>query len=329
MITTPPFNLTSKMVASAIDVAGLIEQFTASEKISRNQVLRKTNRIKTIHGSLSIEQNTLSEDQITAIIEGKHVTGPAKDITEAENAIEIYNLLEKLDPYSIDDLLYAHSIMTRNLIEDSGRFRNRGAGVVNQTGDIIHLGAAPNLIPYLMEDLFKWVKSAEDIPMLIRSSVFHYELETIHPFADGNGRMGRLWQTLLLTKWKPSFAWIPVESIIHDNQSEYYNAINESNSIGESTPFIEFMLPVNRQAVIDAINESYKKMSDAKAEISDRETMILKFLASHESISNADVRNMLSVSPATANRLLSALVKKGVIEKQFRNRHWVYTLRSS
>ena len=127
MITTPPFKLTSKMVASAIDVAGLIEQFTASEKISRNQVLRKTNRIKTIHGSLSIEQNTLSEDQITAIIEGMHVTGPAKDITEAENAIEIYNLLEKLDPYSIDDLLYAHSIMTRNLIEDSGRFRNRGA----------------------------------------------------------------------------------------------------------------------------------------------------------------------------------------------------------
>ena len=188
--------------------------------------------------------------------------------------------------------------MTRNLIEDSGRFRNRGAGVVNQTGDIIHLGAAQNLIPYLMEDLFKWVKSAEDIPMLIRSSVFHYELETIHPFADGNGRMGRLWQTLLLTKWKLSFAWISVESIIHDNQSEYYNAINES----------------------------YKKMSDAKAEISDRETMILKFLASHESISNADVRNMLSVSPATANRLLSALVKKGVIEKQFRNRHWVYTL---
>ena len=216
--------------------------------------------------------------------------------------------------------------MTRNLIEDSGRFRNRGAGVVNQTGDIIHLGAAQNLIPYLMEDLFKWVKSAEDIPMLIRSSVFHYELETIHPFADGNGCMGRLWQTLLLTKWKLSFAWISVESIIHDNQSEYYNAINESNSIGESTPFIEFMLPVNRQAVIDAINESYKKMSDAKAEISDRETMILKFLASHESISNADVRNMLSVSPATANRLLSALVKKGVIEKQFRNRHWVYTL---
>ena len=257
------------MVASAIDVAGLIEQFTASERISRNPVLRKTNRIKTIHGSLSIEQNTLSEDQITALIDGKHVAGPAKDITEAENAIEIYNLLEKLDPYSIDDLLYAHSIMTRNLIEDSGRFRNRGAGVVNQTGDIIHLGAAPNLIPYLMEDLFKWVKSAEDIPMLIRSSVFHYELETIHPFADGNGRMGRLWQTLLLTKWKPSFAWIPVESIIHDNQSEYYNAINESSSIGESTPFIEFMLPVIRQAVIDAINESYKKMSDAKAEMSD------------------------------------------------------------
>ena len=127
MITTPPFKLTSKMVASAIDVAGLIEQFTASEEISRNQVLRKKNRIKTIHGSLSIEQNTLSEDQITAIIEGMHVTGPAKDITEAENAIEIYNLLEKLDPYSIDDLLYAHSIMTRNLIEDSGRFRNRGA----------------------------------------------------------------------------------------------------------------------------------------------------------------------------------------------------------
>ena len=185
-----------------------------------------------IHGSLAIEQNTLTIEQVTAVINGKRVLAPPKDIAEAKNAYEIYECLDELDPYSVDDLLTAHGVMTRGLIDESGMFRSRAVRVADTEGNIIHFGTLPQYVPEAVENLLKWVKTS-DLHMLIRSCVFHYEFELIHPFADGNGRVGRPWHTFLLSKWNPAFAWLPVESIIHENQQAYYAAINASNAAGE------------------------------------------------------------------------------------------------
>ena len=155
--------------------------------------------------------------QVTAVLGGKHVLAPPKDIAEVKNAYEIYERLPQLNPYSIDDLLAAHKIMTRDLVQESGMFRSKPVGVVDQQGNILHFGTLPAYVPQLVEELMDWTKNS-DLHMLIRSCVFHYEFEVIHPFADGNGRIGRLWHTLLLSQWNPAFAWLPIESIIYDNQ---------------------------------------------------------------------------------------------------------------
>ena len=251
----PPFQITNKIIDDVAEISELVGRLSAHDHLSSNPNLRRTNRIRTIHGSLAIEQNTLSLEQVTAVLNGKHVLAPPKDIAEVKNAYEIYERLGELAPYSVDDLLTAHGIMTRGLVEESGMFRTRPVGVVDQEGHVLHFGTLPQYVPDLVMELLDWAKHS-DLHMLIRSCVFHYELELIHPFADGNGRVGRLWHTLLLSKWNPVFAWLPVESIIHDHQQEYYDAINASNDAGESTAFIEFMLSVIKASLIDAIHTS-------------------------------------------------------------------------
>ena len=249
----PPFEITNTIIDSVAEIAELVGRLTSTNQLSSNPTLCRSNRIRTIHGSLAIEQNTLSLEQVTAVLNGKHVLAPPKDIAEVKNAYEIYERLDELDPYSVDDLLTAHGIMTRELVDESGMFRTRPVGVVDQEGRVLHFGTLPQYVPDLVMELLDWVKNS-DVHMLIRSCVFHYEFELIHPFADGNGRVGRLWHTLLLSKWNPAFAWLPVESIIHDRQEEYYAAINASNDAGESTVFIEFMLSAIKASLIDAIN---------------------------------------------------------------------------
>ena len=291
--------------------------------LSSNPILRRSNRIRSIHGSLAIEQNTLSLEQVTAILNGKHVLAPPKDIAEVKNAYEIYERLDELDPYSIDDLLIAHGIMTRGLVKESGMIRSRPVGVIDQKGNLLHLGAFPQYVPGLVQDLMDWMKKS-DVHMLIRSCVFHYEFEIIHPFEDGNGRVGRLWHTLLLSKWNPTFAWLPVESIIHDRQEEYYSAINASNNTGKTTVFIEFMLSTIKASLIDAISMS-DEMSN-KSSI--RFNQIENYLKNHPFIMNADVRVLCGVSPATANRILSGLVADGRLVKYLVDGHWAYSMRS-
>ena len=226
----------------------------------------------------------------------------------------------------MDDLLLAHGIMTRGLVEESGMFRTRPVGVVDQAGHILHFGTLPQYVPDLVMELLDWTKHS-DLHMLIRSCVFHYELELIHPFADGNGRVGRLWHTLLLSKWNPMFAWLPVESIIHNNQQDYYDAINASNNAGESTVFIEFMLSAIKASLMDAINMS-DGMSDGKM---NKKTLrwqkIEQFLQTHEYIMNADVRELCEVSSATANRILSDFVATNQLIKYRKNGHWVYGIK--
>lgn len=315
----PPFEITNEIVDSVAQIAELVGHLTVTNQLTSNPTLRRSNRIRTIHGSLAIEQNTLSLEQVTAVLSGKHVLAPPKDIAEVKNAYEIYDRLEDLDPYSVDDLLTAHGIMMRGLVEESGMFRTRPVGVVDSEGHVLHFGTLPQYVPDLVMELLDWVKNSP-VHMLVRSCVFHYELELIHPFADGNGRVGRLWHTLLLSKWNTAFAWLPVESIIHDRQQEYYNAINASNNEGESTIFIEFMLSAIKMALTEAIQ--------ADAGETDKDALrwkdIKEYLKTHDYIMNADVRELLGVSSATANRILSKLVEQGKLQRCRVKPYWAY-----
>ena len=321
----PPFEITNTMIHEIAEIAELVGKLTSTNQLSANPTLRRTNRIRTIHGSLAIEQNTFSLEQVTAVLNGKQVLAPPKDIAEVKNAYEIYERLEELDPYSVDDLLTAHGIMTRGLVDESGVFRSKPVGVVDQEGHVLHFGTLPQYVPNLVMELLDWVKNS-DVHMLIRSCVFHYEFELIHPFANGNGRVGRLWHTLLLSKWNPAFAWLPVESIIHDRQQEYYEAINASNNAGESTVFIEFMLSAIKASLMDAINTSDEMSDGAMDKATVRWRQIEKFLETHEFIMNADVRALCGVSAATANRVLAGLTAERKLVKYSRNGHWAYKL---
>ncbi len=321
----PPFEITNTIIGYVAEIAELVGKLTSTDSLSSNPTLRRTNRIRTIHGSLAIEQNTLSLEQVTAVLNGKQVLAPPKDIAEVKNAYEIYERLDELNPYSVDDLLTAHRIMTRGLVDESGVFRSKPVGIVDPEGHVLHFGTLPQYVPDLVMELLDWVKNS-DVHMLIRSCVFHYEFELIHPFADGNGRIGRLWHTLLLSQWNPAFAWLPVESIIHDRQQEYYAAINASNDAGESTVFIEFMLSAIKASLIDTINTS-DEMSDGpmdKATV--RWKQIEKFLETHPFIMNADVRTLCGVSAATANRFLAGLVSEGKLVRCRNGGHWAYIL---
>lgn len=316
----PPFEITNTILDEIAEIAELVGHANASLGLSTNPTLRRTNRIRTIYSSLAIEQNTLSLEQVTAVLNGKQVIAPPKDIAEVKNAYEIYEMMDSLNPYSVDDLLSAHGVMTRGLVEESGYFRSRPVGVVDKQGNILHFGTLPDYVPGLVTELLEWVRDS-DFHMLIKSCVFHYELELIHPFADGNGRIGRLWHTLLLTQWKPMFAWLPVESIIHDQQDEYYQAINRSNNEAESTVFIEFMLSAIKEALMEAVKTGSAENMSAEEQ---RWYQIERFLKKNGTISNVDVREMFGVSAATANRILARMTDKGKIQKIRLGKSWGY-----
>lgn len=318
----PPFEINERIMADVIEIAELVGRVSVTDKISMNPTLRRTNRIQTIYSSLAIEQNTLDIEQVTAILSGKRVIAPPKDIAEVQNAYEIYDNMDKLNPYSIDDLLKAHSVMERGLLNEAGEFRSRPVGVADSEGNILHFGTLPQYVPKLIQELLEWTEKSE-IHLLIKSCVFHYEFELIHPFADGNGRMGRLWHTLLLSKWNPIFAWLPIESIIHDNQSEYYNAINVSNNNGNSTVFIEFMLSVIKQALQESINDKPKNIS-SKNDL--RWNKINDYLETHEYILNSDVQKLLGVSSATATRILVGFMKDGKLKRIRIKNCWGYVI---
>lgn len=319
----PPFEITDDILDAIAEIAELVGQVTVTHGLSANPTLRRTNRIRTIYSSLAIEQNTLSLEQVTAVLNGKHVIAPPKDIAEVKNAYEIYEMLDSLNPYSVDDLLKAHAVMTKDLVEESGCFRSGPVGVVDKHGNVLHFGTLPAYVPNLVYELFDWVQNS-NIHMLIKSCVFHYEFELIHPFADGNGRIGRLWHTLLLSNWKPLFAWLPVESIIHDRQDEYYRAINKSNAEGESTVFIEFMLSAIKAALVEAV-----ETTDATQNMTDNELRLFKieqYLQKNQYITNAIVQQMFRVSTATANRILAKAVDDGFLQKVRVGKYWGYVL---
>ena len=251
----PPYDITEEMLtltAEIMELLGELKHVSDLEKLPR---LRRVSRIKSIHSSLAIENNTLTLQQVTDVIEGRRVLGPEDDIIAVKNAFEVYKMLDEIDPLSVDDLVKSHGIMMKGLVEEAGQIRTSPVGVINQKGDVIHVAPPAVMASGLLYKLFDWLNNSS-APMLIKSSVFHYEFEFIHPFRDGNGRMGRLWQTALLSMWKPIFRWIPIESIIKDNQEEYYNAITLSTSEGKSNRFIVFMLGVIKSALVDITKDT-------------------------------------------------------------------------
>ena len=319
----PPFEITEAALSDVMEISELVGKISSTQNLSTSPILRHQNRIRTIYSSLAIEQNTLSLEQVTAVLSGKRVLAPPKDIAEVKNAYEIYDHLAELNPYSIDDLLLAHRTMMQGLVHEAGEFRSRPVGVVDNQGNVLHFGTLPQYVPYLMEELVQWTESSP-FPLLIKSCVFHYEFEVIHPFADGNGRIGRLWHTLLLSKWNPLFAWLPIESIIHDHQVEYYAAINQSNAQGEGTAFIEFMLGIIKEALQEAIDEQPAEKPSMQSKEELRWEKIADFLRTNSTIQNSDVQNFLDVSSATASRILNALTKEGKLIKVRNGRYWAY-----
>ena len=311
---SPPFKITNDILNLVYEIGELVGKISAEKEFEKNLTLRKENRIKTIYSSLAIEQNTLTLEQVTDVINGKRVLASLKDIKEVQNAYEIYERLEELDENSMKDLLLAHKIMTSELIKESGRFRSKNAGVY-QGEKLIHMGTLPEYIPELINNLFLWLKNSKEHP-LIKAAVFHYEFEFIHPFQDGNGRIGRLWHSLILSKWKKFFAWLPIESLVQKYQKEYYIIINNSNKDGESTEFILFMLEIIKETLIELVetqkmtDKVIDKMTDKNKE---RVKLLMKYLDQNNSISNKEAQSLLGISEATARRFLNSLVKENLL----------------
>jgi len=256
----PPYEITPNILKLISSISEKIGEINANYLNKPSTTLRKQNRIKTIHSSLKIEGNTLTEEQITALLENKRVIGPQKDIKEVLNAIEIYENLEKFNPYNEKSFLEAHSSLMNNLVENAGKYRKQGVGIVKGS-KVEHFAPPYENVPYLMKDLFQYLKKSEEIE-LIKSCVFHYEMEFIHPFLDGNGRMGRLWQTLILMRKYPVFEYIPFETLISKDQEKYYRALSESDKSGKSTKFIEYMLNVIDTSISDLLKYNNRTMNE-------------------------------------------------------------------
>ena len=246
MSYTPPFTISAEIVNLVADISQQVGRLDAS-LLNASPQLRRQNRIKTITGTLAIEGNTLTEEQITAIVDGKPVLGSVRELAEVKGAIAAYEALPRFEPANLDDLLAAHALMMSEVLVDAGAFRNKGVGI-HKAGVVHHVAPPAHQVAGLMADLAGWLQQAKDHP-LITSSVFHYEFEFIHPFSDGNGRMGRLWQTLILSRWHPLFLSLPLESVIKEHQQQYYQALEQADQQADSTPFIRFMLSVIAQTL--------------------------------------------------------------------------------
>jgi Fic family protein len=304
----PPYKITGKILSLVASISERIGEINSAHLSKPPTELRKRNRIKTIHSSLEIEGNTLTIEQITAIVENKRIVGPKKDILEVKNAISVYDYLEELEPHSFSSFCKAHTILMKGLIDSAGKLRNKSVGIVKGS-EVTHIAPQSEMLKPLMNDLFKYLKSDEDL-VLIKGCVFHYELEFIHPFIDGNGRMGRLWQTLILKDKYPVFEYLPIEVVIKERQEDYYEALGKSDNKGESTLFIEFMLEVILKSLEDLLNIQNVSLTNI-----DRINMFRSIVESDYFTRKEYLRNFKDISSATASRDLKFAVENDLIVK--------------
>lgn len=303
----PPYTVTPVILSRVVQIGEAIGQAEAAG-VARDLRLRRINRVRTVHGSLAIEGNILSEQQVSTILDGKPVIAPPKDVQEARNAIRAYDLYRKWNPASEADLLHAHRILMTGLLDAPGRYRRTNVGVMG-AGQVHHIGPPAERAPELMAGLLTWLDGTDEHP-LIASSVFHYELEFIHPFEDGNGRMGRLWQTVILTRWKALFADVPVESLVHARQHDYYEAIRQSSADGESTRFIAFML----ETILEALR--VPTLSDQESDqVSDQEARLIGALRKGPKTAARLMADMgLSHRPTFRKNYLRPAMSAGLVE---------------
>jgi len=304
----PPYQITNKIVGLIASISEKIGEVNSAHLYKPPTELRKKNRIKTIQSSLQIEGNTLSIDQITAILQNKKVVAPEKDILEVKNAIIVYDRLADYKPYSLASFCKAHEILMKGLIDNPGRIRCKSVGIIK--GSVITHAAPPgNIVHSLMKDLFDYLKKDQDL-LLIKSCVFHYEVEFIHPFIDGNGRMGRLWQTVLLKQYSPVFEFLPVESLIKVKQEEYYKILGESDNQGDSTGFVQFMLQIINDSLEDLLINQIVNLTG------ENRINIFKEKAGSDSFTRQDyMRQFKDISSATASRDLKKAFNDGILER--------------
>lgn len=303
----PPYDITPAIIKSITSISEKIGAINANYLNKPSLKLRKENKIKTIHSSLKIEGNTLTEEQITALLDNKRIIGPKKDVKEVLNAIEIYEQLDNYDPFSEKSFLKCHKELMKTLINDAGQYRKQGVGIMKGS-EVEHFAPPHHNIPFLMQDLFNYLKKSDEIT-LIKSCVFHYEMEFIHPFLDGNGRMGRLWQTLILMQQYPIFEYIPFETLISKDQKKYYDALSKSDKSGHSTLFIEYML--------DVIETSLNELLDFNQRTFTQKDRLEHFISLHKgSFTRKDYMDIFKdISGATASRDLKEGVTLNLFQK--------------
>jgi len=304
----PPYDITSRILKLTSSISEKMGEVKSARLIKPPTELRKRNRIKSIQSSLEIEGNTLTVEQITDLIDNKRVLAPQKDILEVKNAIELYSILNDFNAYELNSLCRAHGILMNSLIDNAGQFRRTAVGIV-KGNNITHVAPPGEMVFPLMKDLFDYLKNDDDI-VLIKSCVFHYEFEFIHPFSDGNGRMGRLWQTIILKNYSPVFEYLPIESIIKARQQEYYDVLGKSDNQGNSTGFIEFMLEIIDSALEDLLKVQNHTITGAER------INIFRNFAGTELFTRQDyLRHNKEISTATASRDLKEGVDNGIIQK--------------
>jgi len=325
-MNTPIFTISAKAIDLVARIAEKLGELSASGEYNRNLRLRKINRLRSIQSSLAIENNTLSLDQVTDIIDGKKVLGLPHEIREVKNAYQAYEHLLEYDPYKVKDFLKAHQFIAADLVKDAGHFRSQGVGVFTGT-QLIHAGANYKFVPQLITDLFAWAKKS-DIHPLIKSSIVHFEIEFIHPFMDGNGRIGRLWQMLILSKWNDLFAWLPVETVVCENQQDYYGALQTAEKTSDSKVFIEFML----NAVLQALEElPSRKITDIFTDkLSKTELEFLKQIAGYfyknGEITNYRAQLLTGKSDISVKKYLSKFAEIGLLQIEGKNKGRKYKI---
>ncbi len=313
----PPYQITSTILKQINLISECLGEINGSHLYKPTTELRKRNRIKTIQSSLEIEGNTLTEEQITALLDNKRIVAPKKDILEVQNAIKVYEQLRNFKAYSLKDMEYAHSILMHGLVEKPGKLRSRNVGIVKGT-KVEHIAPSGSMVKGLMNDLFDYLKHDDDL-ILIKSCVFHYEFEFIHPFLDGNGRMGRLWQTVLLMEKYPIFEYLPIESLIKENQEKYYHVLSLSDKMGHSTVFIEFMLDLIYKALNDILISQNKVLTQGER------LDLFKEKIRGESFSRKDyLLHFKNISTSTASRDLKRAVEEGILNKEGEHRFVTY-----